>query len=137
MKRFIAILMVLLMIPLYCFAANSPTIYNTVSCHPKMMFFFADQTVGWQDVLPRLQEFENKDYILLEALTLYVDKKYKNVEWELAIPIKERHEPIVYLISEEEVRQLEVQITDEGTLITNFTDVIPGIYYICFYVKGV
>lgn len=137
MKRFIAILCVLVLIPLYCFAANSPTLHKTISMKPKLTYFFADKTVGWTDVLQRLEEYRETDgYIMLDAFSVFLDKKYKKVTWSLSIPLTEKDAPFVLLIDDENIIKREVKVTDNGKLIIDFSDLSLGFYYICFYIKG-
>lgn len=138
MKKFIAILMVLLMIPLYCFAANSPTIEKVVTCNPAIQFAFAEKTAGWETLLARLEDIkeETDGYILLEALEVTLDKEYEKVEWNLPIEILTEHEPFALIVDPEAIVKQELSTTETGGVIVDFTEYEPGVYYICFYIKA-
>lgn len=138
MKKFLAILCVLILIPLYVFATNSPTLKKTISCKPEIAFEIADQMETWPEVLKRLDEIkdETEGYMLLEALCITLDQKYEKIEWTLPLEIITEHEPFVFIIDSEAIVKQEIPTTENGNVITDFTDYEPGIYYICFYIKG-
>ena len=79
---------------------------------------------------------ETEGYILIEALNIGLDRKYQQVEWKLSIPILTEHEPFVLIIDSEAIVKQEIPTTNDGNVIVDFTDYEPGIYYICFYIKG-
>ena len=138
MKKFIAILLVLFMIPVCAFATNSPTLKKTIYSNPEIEFEFAEKTEGWPEILERLETIadEMEDYTLLEALQIKLDKQYEKVEWFLTLPIISEYEPFILIIDSEAIVKQETSITENGAIITDFTDYEPGIYYICFYIKG-
>ena len=140
MKKFIAILLVLLMIPLYAFASGnpSPTLKRTIYSNPVIKFELADETEGWQEILKRLENVteETEGYILLEALQIKLDKQYEKVEWTLTFPVTSEYEPFVLIINSEAIVKQETSITENGAIIIDFTDYEPNTYYICFYIKG-
>lgn len=139
MKRFIAILCALMLVPMYVFAAGSPTIKKEISCDPAIEFELADQTEEWPEILKRLDEVEDEEtegYILLEALKITLDKKYEKIKWTFPIQIMTEHEPFVLIIDSEAIVKQEIPTTEKGNVITDFTDYEPGVYYICFYIKG-
>lgn len=139
MKKFIALLLILLMIPVYTFAAKSPTPEKFLPIsNPELMYILAEKTDGWADVLKRLDKIkdETEGYILIEALNIGLDRKYQQVEWKLSIPILTEHEPFVLIIDSEAIVKQEIPTTNDGNVIVDFTDYEPGIYYICFYIKG-
>ena len=139
MKKIFAILCVLLMLPIMCFAANpSPTGKTTVSCSPELEFTFADDNELWGNIIKRIEDIsdEVKDYVLLEALCITLGQPYEKVEWTLPIEITSEHEPFVLIINSEAIVKQEVPTTENGNIIIDFTDYEPGTYYICFYIKG-
>lgn len=138
MKKFLAILFVLMMIPLYTFAANSPTAYKMVTSDPKITQIPADQTAGWDDILERLKDVEDETngYIMIDAFAIMVDKQYKNVEWQLSIPVITEHEPFALIIDSEAIVKQEISTTEDGKVVVDFSEVDIGMYYICFYIKA-
>lgn len=138
MKKFIAILMVLLMIPLYCFAVDSPTAKKVITCKPELQFELADTVEEWKDVIKRIEDIkdETEGYILLDALIININEPCGKIEWSLSIPVTTEHEPFVLIIDSEAIVKQETSITEEGAIITDFTDYEPGTYWVCFYIKG-
>ena len=137
MKRFIIFLLIFILLPAYAFSASSPTVGRTVSCEPKLTYYFADQTVGWDKALRRLEWAKSltNDFIMIEALSVFIDRPYKRVEWALTIPIMTEHEPFVLILDRGKLIQQETSITEDGKIVTDFSEIIPGTYYICFYIK--
>ena len=136
MKKFLIILCVLMMIPLYSFAAQSPTLHKTVRSYPELMFVFAEKTEEWPEIMKRIEDVDTEGFILAEALQVCLDKRYGQVEWTLPIEILSEHEPFVLIIDSEAIVKQEIPTTYDGHVVTDFTDYEPGIYYICFYIKG-
>ena len=138
MKKFFILLCVLILIPTFVFAAGSPTIKKTISCKPEIEFEMADQTEEWPEVLKRLEEVEDETegYVLFEALKITLDQKYDKIEWTLPIPLTTENEPFIFIIDSEAIVKQEIPTTENGNVITDFTDYEPGVYYICFYIKG-
>ena len=138
MKKFLAILCILILIPVCVFAANSPTFKKTISCKPQVEFELAEETEGWPEILKRLEDVkdETEGYVLLEALQVTLDQKYEKIEWTLPLEITTEHEPFVLIIDSEAIVKQEIPTTEEGNVITDFTDYEPGVYYVCFYIKG-
>jgi hypothetical protein len=138
MKKFFILLCVLMILPIYAFAANSPTAKTTISCNPSIEFAFAEQTEEWPELLKRIEDIkdETEGFILLEALQITLDKEYEKIEWKLPIEIRVEHEPFILIIDSEAIVKQEVSTTEDGNIITDFTDYEPGIYYVCFYTKG-
>ena len=138
MKRFIAILIVLLMIPLYVFAVGSPTVNKMVTSDPKITQLPADQTAGWDEVLERLKDVEDETdgYIMIDAFAIFLDKQYNKVEWQLSIPIMTEHEPFVLIIDNEAIVKQEIPTTEDGRIIVDLSEVELGFNYICFYIKA-
>ena len=138
MKKFLIILCVLVMIPLYSFAANSPTIEATISCKPIIEFKLADQLDEWPEILKRLEQVtdETEGFILFEAVKVFLDKKYETIEWMLPIKVTTEHEPFVLIIDSEAIVKQEISITENGNVIVDCTEYESGTYYICFYIKG-
>ena len=136
MKKFLIILCVLVMIPLYSFAAKSPIVQKTVICDPELMYVFAEKTKNWHNVLKRLETVDTEGFILLEAVQVCLDKKCGKIEWTLPIKITSEHEPFVLIIDSEAIVKQEVPTTTDGHVIIDFTDYEPNIYYVCFYIKG-
>lgn len=139
MKKLIAILCILILLPVYAFAVDSPTSDKLVSSKPWVSFVLAEKTEhNWLDILTRLEKIpdEIEDYVLLEAIFACINSRYEEVEWRLPIPITTEHEPFVLIIDSEAIVKQEVSITEDGNVITDFTDFEPGVYYILFYIKG-
>ena len=138
MKKFLAILCILILIPVYVFAANSPTFKKTISCKPQVEFELAEEIEGWPEILKRLEDVKNETegYVLLEALQVTLDQKYEKIEWTLPLEITTEHEPFVLIIDSEAIVKQEIPTTEEGNVITDFIDYEPGVYYVCFYIKG-
>lgn len=136
MKRFIAILLVLLMLPLYCFAAGSPTLETKIKSNPPLKFVLAEKTDEWSNILERIEELNIKSYIMIDALYVCLDKEYGEIEWTLLPIIKEEDEPFVLIIDSEAIISQEVCVTNDGAVIVDFTDYEPNNYFICFYIKG-
>ena len=66
MKKFFAILCVLLMLPVMCFATSpSPTGKKMVSCSPELEFVYAEETKLWVETVKRIEGIsaENEGYI--------------------------------------------------------------------------
>ena len=126
------------MIPIFSFAVGSPTVKKIISSNPTVFFEFAEETEGWPDILKRLEDVteDTEGYVLFEALQITLDQKYEQVEWTLSIPIMTEHEPFVFIIDSEAIVKQEVPTTETNSIIVDFTDFEPGIYYICFYIKG-
>ena len=138
MKKFLIILCVLMMLPIYAFATSSPTIEKTITCKPALTWEYAEQTEGWPDILKRLEDAgeETEGFILFEALMVTLNQKYEDVEWTLPIELTTENEPFVLIIDSEAIVKQEVPVLENGNIVTNFADYEPGIYYICFYIKG-
>lgn len=136
MKRFIAILLVLLMLPFYCFAAGSPTLEKMIKCNSPLRFVFAERINEWPNILERIKELEIKNYHMIEALYVCLDKEYKEVEWTLLQDVRKEDEPFVLIIDSEAIISQEVRVTNEGAIVVDFTDYEPNNYFICFYIKG-
>ena len=140
MKKFLIVLCILMLLMNTAFAANSPTVaIKSISSLPKLMFVRVDTVLSeWSQVEPQL-EILNKEFpehTLLEAIKVCIDKKYKNVEWTLPINITPEHEPFVAIVNGNEVTIQEVPTFNDGTIITDLSELELGIYYICFYIKG-
>lgn len=138
MKKFIIILLVLLMIPVYSFATESPTIKNVIRNNSRIGFLFAEITNWWPTVIERIEEYGNieEDYILLDAVYIELKFPYERVEWNLTIPVTPEHEPFILIIKSRNVIKQEVEVTEDGKVITDFSELKPGAYFICFYIKG-
>ena len=134
MKRFIAILMVLLMIPLYCFAANSPTVEKMIFTEATLRFMLAEKTEEWPHILERIKELKLKDCEMVDALYICLDKEYELVEWNLMQVFSKEDKPFVLIINSEAIVSQEVSVTDDGAVIVDFTDFDPNNYFICFYI---
>ena len=131
MKRFFSILCILLLV---CSVASARKI---VDSNPALMFIKIDETSDSQFIVERLEELkeETEDSQLIIILKICLDKKYKKVEWTLPIKVTNDEEPFIYIIEMANNIRQEVSATSDGTVITDFSDYDPGIYYICFYVK--
>ena len=136
MKKFLIALCILVMLlPTFCFAAPSPTVKSKITSFPELMFVFAEKTDEWKDILPRLKTIDTINYILLEALKVDIDKPYQKVEWTLSKPITSEDEPFILIIDSEAIVKQEISTTSDGNVITDFTDLETGIYYILFYIR--
>lgn len=140
MKRFLAIFCILMLLPLYCFAAPSPTVgykrYITIS--PDLMYIKLDlKSEEWARVLEKLQPIikENEGYGILDPLKVCFDKQYKQVEWNFDLKIPNINEVFMVLVADK-VTKYDVKVTSESTFITDLSDVSYGIYYVIFFVKG-
>lgn len=138
MKKFFIILCIIMMLPLYAFAASpSPTIKSTVRCEPKLTFMLADQTTRWENVLERLDKIElDENYYMLEAVLMFYDKPYKELTWYLPIKVTSEHEPFIRIITDDAIEEQEVSVTENGAIVMDMTEYKPGVYYVCFYIKG-
>ena len=139
MKKFLIILLVLLMIPVYSFSTGSPTINKKlITCDPTLEFEMADTLDEWPAIIERLKDVkEDTDgYILLDAVYVYIDKPYERVVWTFGIPIITEHEPFILIIDSEAIVKQEVSITEEGQIVTDFSECEPNMYYVCFYIKA-
>lgn len=130
-KLFIFICILTLLCPWFAFATDSPTKKALVYSNPAIVFTLADDLKEWPELCTQLEEIEG--YVLLEALQIYLDKEYEEVEWRLPIKVKPEHEPIVILL---DGGQLESSVNSKGHVVVNFKDLEPGFYYIFFYIKG-
>ena len=139
MKRFLIILLAIMMMTSMALAAGvqSPTPEKMIKCIPELEWCFAVETENWENISEWLEDFDNlnDEYILLEALYVTLDKKYDEVKWSLMIPVFQEYEPFILIIDEETLVKQEVK-TSFGWVVTDFTDLEPGSYYICFYIKG-
>ena len=131
MKRFFIILCVLSLI---CTTASARKI---VDSNPDLMYIKISEVLDSQFIVERLEELkdETEGSQLIIILKVCLDKKYKKVEWTLPVKVTNDEEPYIYLIDMANNIKQEVSATSDGTVITDFTDYDPGIYYICFYVK--
>lgn len=139
MKKFLAILCIIMLLPIYAFAAGSPTGAKLITSNPKINFILAEKTEdNWNTILSRLEDAtdETKGYILLDALFVFINEPHEKVEWSLSIPVTTEHEPFILIIDSEAIVKQETSITEDGKVITDFTDYEPGVYYILFYIKG-
>jgi hypothetical protein len=139
MRKFIAILCVLVLLPLCAFAAGSPTGAKIITSKPKVNFILAEKTEdNWQDIIARLDEVkdETEGYVLLDALFIFINNSHEKVEWQLSIPITLKHEPFALMIDSEAIVRQEVEITKDGKVIIDFTNYETGVYYLLFYIKG-
>ena len=140
MKKFLIILCVLMLITSTAFAANSPTLARkSIRSLPELMFVRVDTVQAeWNRIEPQLQLLSEEfpEHELLEAIKVCIDKKYKQVEWTLSIDITPEHEPFIAIVHDNEVIIQEVPTFNDGTIITDFSELELGIYYICFYIKG-
>ena len=137
MKKFLVILCLMVLIPALSIASGSPTIKNTVHSNPVLTFAFAEKLPEWNDILARVKLIsdEIEGYILLDALQVYIDKSYTTVEWDLARKVTTEDEPFILIIDSEAIVKQEVSITENGEVITDFTDLEIGNYYILFYIR--
>lgn len=136
MKKFFIILFILMLLPIGAFAINSPTLEKTITCNPKLEWEFAEYTEEWPSILERIIDIP-QNYIMLDTLRVILDKEYETVEWTLPIEITTENEPFILIIDSDTIVKQEVPTTEKGGIITDFTGYKPGIYYICFYIKGV
>lgn len=140
MKKFIAIFCVLILFTNIAYAASSPTLVRkSISSAPALMFVRVDTIQAeWNRIEPQLKLLieEFPDHTLLEAIKVCIDKKYKWVEWTLPIELTAEHEPFIAIINENEVTLQEVPVFSDGTIVSDFSELELGIYYICFYIKG-
>ena len=127
------------MIPLSCFSTNSPTINKVITCNPSVRFEMMATIEECGDILIRIEEIkeDTEGYILLDVLRIYIEEPLEKIEWNLSIPIIIKHEPFVLIIDSEAIIKQEISIAEKGTVITDFTDYEPNIYYICFYIKDI
>jgi len=138
MKRFLSILLILMFLPICCFAAKSPTIDATTHSKPNVIVAQAENQEEWSIIVKRLSEIleETKGYILLDAFQIYLDTNYEKIEWHLTKLIDETDAPFVLLIDPENISKYEVEITKDGTVITDFSQVEPGLYFILFFISA-
>ena len=139
MKKFFILLLVLLMIPVCSFATESPTMKAIIRSNPSLNFMLAEITNWWPGIVKRIEEYNDieEDYILLDAIYLDLKIPYDRVEWTLTIPVMTEHEPFILIISSKNIVKQEVSITEDGKVITDFSECSLGAYFICFYIKDV
>jgi len=141
MKRFIAIFCILMLLPLYCFAASSPTTGYTrrnVIITPDLMYIKLDlSSVEWERVLEQIQPIieKNEDFTMLDPIKVCIDKSYRQIEWDFAQEISKDSEAFMLIVGDKVVKH-DVKVTADGTFLTDFSDVKYGIYYMIFFVKG-
>ena len=141
MKRFLIIFCILMLLPLYCFAAPSPTTgysRRNVTITPDLMYIKLDlNSEEWTRVLEQIQPIidENEDFTMLDPLKVCFDKQYKRIEWDFAQKLDNQNEAFMLVIGDK-VTKYDVQITSDNTFVTDVSDVGYGIYYIIFFVKG-
>ena len=139
MKKFATILCILLLlVPSVCFAmGSSPTVENQIKSYPSVPFKLAENTADWTKIIERLKEVETENYVLLEALQIDIKKPYEKVKWELMSYVTSKDEPFIFIIDlskQEAIIKQEVSVKD-GAIITDFTNLNSGIYYILFYIR--
>lgn len=139
MKRFIIFLCILMMIPIYSFATPlpSPSTDKMVFMHPQMLYAMAERVDTWPFIKERLEAFDElcPGYILLDAVKILLDAYQGEVEWWLSLPIKPEHELQVVVVDPAAVYFQDSTVTEDGTVIIDFTGYEPGFYFICFYIK--
>ena len=137
MKKLFVILCLMVMLPTFCFAANSPTIRRKVTSTPELMFVISIAQNEWDNIEQRLDTVkdETDGYILLESVKACLDKPYKKIEWNLMQKVTSEHEPFVFIINSEAIIKQEVSVTSDGAVVVDFTDFEPNIYYILFYIR--
>ena len=122
-KLLIALLLIIMLIPTMGMAAKSPTIKDTISCEPAIPFEIVED--------PEMLEAEG--FITVEVLSITLDQKYTKVVWHLTNKFEPDAEVKVALIpSGAEYFFVPAECTDEGDIITDFTDIQPGTYLIYF-----
>ena len=137
MKRFFLILCILILIPTLTFAAGSPTTRKLIKCKPAINFTLAEETRNWPTIVERLAEIEEiQDDIMFDAVYIFVKKYYKEIEWQLSVPVTEDQEPYVLILSNKNIIRQELEVNKEGNVIMDMTTIGVGFYYLCFYVKG-
>ena len=137
MKKFIALICILMLIPIYSFAAvESVTFARKITSKPEIAFEFAEETEEWPELLERIAAIEGmEDYTLLDAFKITLDEPQNFVIWNLLTEIKMEHQPVVLLLKDDEVIKLKVYLTNTGSIVVNFADYELGTYYILFYIK--
>ena len=138
MKKFLCLLMVLMLIPMYAFATSSPSTRTMVHCVPEIPFEFAIETDGWEQALVRLDEEDVDDdgYILLEALYISLPKECEPIEWYLMISIEEKYEPFIIILDVETISEVTYTLTERGNFLTDLSAYEAGNYYIFFFIKS-
>lgn len=136
MKKFLIILCILMLCVGTAFSAPSPTLSGKIGTH-ELSYVFADELPEWKDIVARLEDVksETEGFVLLEALKVTLDKPYSTVKWTLSKKVTSEDEPFILIIDSEAIVKQEISVTDEGDVITDFTDLETGIYYILFYIR--
>lgn len=137
MKKFISILCVLIMLPLFAFAAPSPTPKKMIYSIPEIPFEMAEDTEGWPALYQWLYSIKDltQHYYVLDAIYVMLDKEYEKVQWYLTCAIKESQKPFVCIIDSEAIMIQPLEVAEDGSVVMNFTDYEVNNYYLCFFIK--
>lgn len=132
-KLFVIFCILVLVFPMCAFAARSATIERKIYSNPAVKFEVIDELSLIADICEMLPKEELKDYTWCEALIVELDKKYEEVKWYLPIDMSGAENVKIVIIGE----SVYIQETDiEHNMITvDFTDLEPGTYYVCFFIK--
>lgn len=139
MKRLLIFFCVLMLLPLsgYAVSISSPTAETIVFMEPVMLATPIDKLPNRSFLLERLAPFNElyPDYVMLDGLKIFLDKPFEKVKWHLSLPIQPEHELQVLTMDAAAVYFQEYTLTDNGTVIVDFSEYELGFYFIFFYIK--
>ena len=120
MKKFLAILLSFLMlIPLMGAAIPSPELQDMIVCEPMLNFELAEE----------YEYVEVEGCELLEVLIVTLEEPCEKVTWHLLNPIAPEEEVYAYIND----TFYETEITEDGGITVDFSDLAPGTYYLYFF----
>ena len=126
MKRFLIMLLCLLLtFPFLAASAPSPTVKDMIWCEPEMLFEVLD-TVDF--------DLKIEGYTLIEALKVTVEEPMTQVTWYIMAEITE-NDSIKTAIIDNDLIIHDAEITEDGGIIVDFTDIEPNTYFLYFF-KG-
>lgn len=127
MKKFFSILLILFLLPTFAFATKSPTTENIIYSDPSIPYEMLDDP----EMIEQIKDEELEGYIFYDAIVVELKEKHELVKWYLPVEFIAAKTVIVG----ESIIIQDCPIEEDGAIILDFTDLEPGIYFLCFYIK--
>ena len=132
-KFFICLCLLVLVLPMCAFAAKSPTTTNKIYSIPAIKYEVVDDVLIIHNIEKQFPKEELKDYLWYELLYIELDKEYDIVRWYFPADMSHLEKAKVVTIGT--TVELQDAVIEDGAIFVDFTDYVPGNYYIAFFLE--